>query len=373
LRDARKTVETFKAAELRDYFRDDCVDAALKKDVEVDVVEPKALIIHPIVLPDRLELLMSQGGKLKNITVNVSAEKLTQEVNQLRFYLRKRQTDEYLEHAKIVYDWVVRPLEDEIKGRSIDTLVFVPDGALRTVPMAALHDGKQFLIQKYPVAVTPGLDLSDPKPLRREKVNVFAAGLSEAVQGFDALPNVPRELASIQRIYGGAPLVDKDYVMPRVEKELKDNRFNVVHIASHGVFSGDIDKTYLLTFDDKLTKERLDKYIGMFRFRDDPLELLTLSACETAEGDERAALGLAGIAVKAGARSALATLWNINDQATSILIEEFYRQLKDPGVSRAVALQRAQLKVLADPTLLEGHIYVHPTLWSPFLLINNWL
>ena len=126
LRDARKTVETFKAAELRDYFRDDCVDAALKKDVEVDVVEPKALIIHPIVLPDRLELLLSQGGKLKNITVNVSAEKLTEEVNQLRFYLRKRQTDEYLEHAKIIYDWVIRPIEDEIKSRSIDTLVLRP-------------------------------------------------------------------------------------------------------------------------------------------------------------------------------------------------------------------------------------------------------
>lgn len=373
LHDARSTVETFKAAELRDYFRDDCVDAALAKDTKADVASPTALIIHPIVLPDRLELLISQAGKLNKFTVPVTAEKLTEEVNKLRFYLRKRQTEEYLEHAQTVYNWVVRPLEPELKGRSIDTLVFVPDGALRTVPMAALHDGKQFLIEKYPVAVTPGLDLSDPKPLRREKVNVFAAGLSEAVQGFDALPNVPRELASIQRIYGGAPLINKEYVMSRVEKELQENRFNVVHIASHGVFSGDIDKTYLLTFDDKLSKDRLDKYIGMFRYRDDPLELLTLSACETAEGDERAALGLAGIAVKAGARSALATLWSISDDATATLIEEFYQQLKDPSVSRAAALQRAQLKLLRDASLLEGHLYVHPTLWSPFLLINNWL
>ena len=129
----------------------------------------------------------------------------------------------------------------------------------------------------------------------------------------------------------------------------------------------------MLTFDDELTKERLDKYIGMFRFRDDPLELLTLSACETGRR-RRARRSRSGRHCRQSRRAQrLATLWNINDQATSILIGEFYRQLNDPGVSRAVALQRAQLKVLADPTLVEGHIYVHPTLWSPFLLINNWL
>jgi CHAT domain-containing protein len=140
-----------------------------------------------------------------------------------------------------------------------------------------------------------------------------------------------------------------------------------VHIASHGRFEGDIAKTFPLTFDDKLTMERLDQFVGLFRFRDEPLELLALSACETAAGDDRAALGLAGVAVKAGARSALATLWHINDPATSILIAEFYRELRNPSVSRAVALQGAQLKLLHDPR------YQHPGYWSPFLLINNWL
>jgi CHAT domain-containing protein len=107
--------------------------------------------------------------------------------------------------------------------------------------------------------------------------------------------------------------------------------------------------------------------VGVFRFRDDPLELLTLSACDTAAGDDRAALGLAGMAIKAGARSALATLWNINDEASVDLVVDFYRELKDPSVSRAVALKRAQTKMLEDPR------YEHPGFWSPFLLINNWL
>ncbi|GJL64912.1 MAG: hypothetical protein NPIRA04_35660 [Nitrospirales bacterium] len=107
--------------------------------------------------------------------------------------------------------------------------------------------------------------------------------------------------------------------------------------------------------------------IGLYQFRDTPLDLLTLSACETAAGDDRAALGLAGVAIKAGARSALATLWFINDKATSELITEFYRQLQNVSVSKAMALQ------IAKKTLMSHPSYQHPGYWSPFLLINNWL
>ncbi len=138
-------------------------------------------------------------------------------------------------------------------------------------------------------------------------------------------------------------------------------------MASHGQFESDASKTFLLTFDEKLTIDRLDQFIGLFKFRDDPLELLTLSACDTAEGDDRAALGLAGVAIKAGARSAVATLWQVHDKVAAVLVEQFYRELQDPSVSRAAALQRAQLKVLADPR------YEHPGFWSPFLMINSWL
>jgi CHAT domain-containing protein len=152
-----------------------------------------------------------------------------------------------------------------------------------------------------------------------------------------------------------------------MEKELRDKQFTILHIASHGQFESDVRKTFLLTFKDRLSMDQLDQFVGFYRFREEPLELLTLSACETAVGDDRAALGLAGVAVKAGARSALATLWYINDKASSLLVSEFYRQLHDPSISRATALQRAQLKLLNDRS------YHHPGYWSPFLLINNWL
>jgi CHAT domain-containing protein len=365
--EARETIELFKAAELRDYFRDDCVDTALSKITTLDVVAQSAVVIYPILLADRTELLVSLPTGLKRVLVPVGAEALTEEVRQLRRRLEKRTTREYLPHAQKLYNWLIRPLEADLAASSVDTLVFVPDGALRTIPMAALHDGKQFLIANYAVGITPSLNLSDPRPLKRENMKVLAVGVTEAVQGFPALPNVTAELQELQTLLGSQNLVNREFLAANLEKKLKEEQFSIVHVASHGEFGNDVENTFLLTFDAKLSLDRLNEMVGVFRFRDDPLELLTLSACDTAAGDDRAALGLAGMAIKAGARSALATLWNINDEAAVDLVLDFYRQVKNPTISRAVALQRAQLKLIENPR------YEHPGFWSAFLMINNWL
>lgn len=365
--EAQEVIEMLKAAELRDYFQDDCVDAARSRITRLDLVSKTAIVVYPIVLQDRTELLVNLPAGLKRFSLQVGAKTLTQEVRNFRRRLEKRTTREYLPYAQRLYDWLIRPIEPDLRSLSINTLVFVPDGPLRTIPMAALHDGEQFLISKYAIAVTPGLDLTDPRPIKRENIKVLAAGLTESVQGFPPLPYVSGEIQAIQSIYGGNLLVNRDFLVYRVEKALGDELLTMVHIASHGEFDSNAKKTFLLTFDGKLTMDRLDQFVGLFQFREDPLELLTLSACETAVGDDRAALGLAGVAIKAGARSAIATLWHINDKASSLLISEFYRNLRDPSISRAVALQRAQLKMLNDRR------YQHPGYWSPFLLINNWL
>ena len=365
--EAREKVELLKIAELRDYFEDECVVAAKEGITKLDVISKTAVVIYPILLSDRTELLVSLPDGLKRFSVPVGVHALTTEVRKFRKKLEKRISQEYLYHAQKLYDWLIRPLEQELTSLSIDTLVFVPDGPLRTVPMAALHDGSRFLINKFALAITPGLNLTDPRSIKRENIKILALGLTESSQGFPPLPHIIEELQTIQDLYGGKLLLNQDFILSSIEKALLDESFNIVHVASHGEFEGDVKKTFLLTFDDKLTLERLDQFIGFFRFRDDPLDLLTLSACETAAGDDRAALGLAGVAVKAGARSALATLWYINDQASSVLVAEFYRQLHDPSVSRSIALQRAQLKMINDPR------YSHPCYWAPFLLINNWL
>ena len=367
LREARDIVEIFKVAELQDYFQDDCVDAARSKVTRLDIVSQTAIVVYPILLPDRMELLVSLPQGLERFTVPVGSATLTQEVRAFRRKLEKRTTREFLPHAQQLYDWLIRPFEPALASLSLETLVFVPDGPLRTIPMAALHDGQQFLINKYALAITPSLNLTDPRPLQRGKARTLALGLTEGVQGFPPLPNVSAELEAIQKLQTSDVLLNQEFLVSRVEKGLQSQQPTIVHVASHGQFESDVRKTFILTFDDKLTMDRLDQFVGFFRFRDEPLELLTLSACQTAAGDDRAALGLAGVAIKAGARSALATLWYINDQASSDLVAEFYRQLQDPAVSRALALQRAQLKLLNDPR------YRHPGYWSPFLLINNWL
>ncbi len=364
---ARDAIELSKAAELRDYFHDDCVDLLRSRTTSLKDVSKTAAVIYPILLPDRTELLVDLPDGLHRVTVPVGAERLTQEVRQLRRFLEKRTTQQYLRPARQLYDWLIRPLEPSFKTFPLDTLVIVPDGPLRTIPMAALHDGKDFLIRKYAVATTPGLTLTDARPLRREDAKVLGAGLTVAVQGFSALPFVESELGELEKLYGSRTLVNDAFRSSALEQELRETRFAVVHVASHAKFESRAQDTFLLTFDSKVTMDELNKLIGVFRFRDDPLELLTLSACETAAGDDRAALGLAGVAIKAGARSALATLWYVSDVATSELVAEFYRQLRKPALSKAMALQRAQLMMLDDP------VGRHPGYWAPFLLISNWL
>ena len=367
LMEAREAVESLKVAELRDYFQDECMGASQLRITRLDTVSKTAVVIYPVLLANRTELLVSFPSGLKRFSINVGADTLAAEVRAFRQKLEKRTTREYLPHARKLYDWLIRPQEPDLATVTIDTLVFVPDGPLRGIPMSALHDGERFLVSKYAVATTPGLNLTDPRPLKREDLKVLLLGLTDSVQGFPPLPNVSDELRSIHAYYGGRSLINQNFLIPRIEAELRDRQFTVVHIASHGLFASDISKSFLLTFDGRLTMDQLEQYVGLFRFRETPLELLTLSACDTATGDDRAAMGLAGVAIKAGARSTLATLWHVNDEASSELVAEFYRQLRDPSVSRAMALKRAQLKLLNDRS------YQHPGYWSPFLLINNWL
>jgi CHAT domain-containing protein len=366
LGEARDAMEDFKAAELRDYFRDPCL--AAQRKAASDTV-PGALVVYPILLPDRLELVASLGGVLTSYVVPVTRDALTMEVRAFRKKLEKRTTHQYLRHAHVLYEWLIRPLESAMASKGVDTLVFIPGGALRTIPLAALRDEKagKFLIEKLAVAITPSLTLTDPTAIDRESVRLLAAGISESVQDYRALPNVARELDAVTAIFPGRRLINAEFVADRFESEMDDQPFGIVHIASHGEFEADIAKSFLLTYDGKLSMNELADLVGRTRFRVRGIDLLTLSACETAAGNDRAALGLAGVALRAGARSALATLWSVNDRAAATLVVEFYTQLGDPEVSRAEALRRAQLMTL------RNHAYRHPIYWSPYLLISSWL
>ena len=257
-------------------------------------------------------------------------------------------------------------MADLLESQHVTTIVFVPDGVLRTIPIAALHDGEHFLIERYAIATTPGIELTDPKPLGGEHLAVLLGGLSVAREGFEPLPNVVTELSRIQALMGGELLLDEAFRSQAVADEIVERDFDLVHLATHAKFDAQSSSGFLETFDGRLGLDQLAESLAG-RFREKPLELLVLSACETARGDERAALGLSGIAIKAGARSAIGSLWQVSDQATADLLVGFYEALRQPGTSRAAALQSAQLALLRQPQ------YRHPAYWSGFLLLNSWL
>jgi CHAT domain-containing protein len=277
-----------------------------------------------------------------------------------------------------VYQWLIQPAEQDIAASEAKTLVFVLDGPLLNLPMAVLHDGKQFLVEKYAIALTPGLQLLDPKPLVRGKLTALKAGLTEARQlktssstaplEFSALPFVGKELEQIQMEVPGELLLNQEFTSAAIQNEIDSVPFPVVHLATHGQFSSSADDTFILTWDDRLNVNQLN---NLLRSREESgrgaIELLVLSACQTAAGDERAALGLAGVAVKAGARSTLATLWFVSDAATAQLMTRFYRELADTTITKAEALRRAQV------ALLQSNQYQHPIYWAPYVLVGNWL
>lgn len=376
-KEAINSVEMVKVTELQDYF-DECVLALQSKQTSI-LDDPRlqqelqhTAILYPIPLADRLVVLVSVKGTLYQKIVPITAEKLNHTAWDLRLKLQTRPHNRFLMPAQQLYHWLICPIETLLTAHQVDTLVVVPDGKLRMIPFSTLYDGQHFLIEKYAMALTPGLSLVNPQPIQWDNSQILLIGISDAVQNYPALPNVGRELENIQNITKGTAisrnLENQAFSINSFHNQLRQNEYSIIHLATHGEFESDPEHTYLLTYDEKMKMDKLQEVIGVGQFRDKPVELLTLSACKTAVGDERAALGLAGVAIKAGARSALASLWFVDDEATSELMKDFYQQLiNEQGISKAKALQNVQKK------LIETKRYWHPSYWGPFLLIGNWL
>jgi CHAT domain-containing protein len=270
---------------------------------------------------------------------------------------------QYLKPAQQLYGWLLGQADPWLKSQKITTLVFVPGGALRTVPLAALHDGAQFVIERYAVATTPAISLIPTLKISAPQ-RVLLAGITQSVQGFAALPDVDQELRTVSTTYPSQVLENSTFSLASIRTDLSQPGFSIAHLATHGEFSADHSRSFVLTYDSRLTMDVLQKVLGN---RQAPLDLLVLSACSTAAGDDRAALGLAGVAVQSGAKSALASLWSISDQATAQLMTVFYKDLRAGTDSKAESLRDAQL------ALLHSSGFQHPSYWAPYLMIGDWL
>ena len=365
LKQAREAIEALQLAELDNFFRAACVTA---RPVEIDQIDSQAAVIYPIVLPHQLAVILALPHQpLHYHKTALSQAEVEGILTQMRQSLRPTAfIEDWLPAAQQVYNLLLRPVEAQLSASGIKTLVFVPDGLFRNLPMAALHDGQHYLIENYSAALTPSLQLLPSQSLERLRLRALLAGLSQAREGFAALPNVAVEIDQIKAEVPAQVLLDDSFTNQSFEKQVDSTAASVVHLATHGQFSSNAEDTFILTWDGRINVQQLDQVL---RDREDlsPIDLLVLSACETAAGDRRAALGMAGVAVRSGARSTLASLWAVGDRSTASLMVEFYRELGQPEVTKAEALRRAQI------ALLHQDDYASPYYWAPFVLLGNWL
>ncbi|MBD2181070.1 CHAT domain-containing protein [Planktothrix sp. FACHB-1355] len=388
LKQAREAIEALQLAELNDFFRDACLDAKPEiLDKVVDETKPLTAIFYAIILKERLEVVLKlpKQDKLQHYRTRIPQNEVENILLKLREYLSDVATtaSDVNSLSQKVYDWLIRPRQTKLAESEVKTLVFVLDGLLRNIPMAVLYDAdnKEYLVQKYPIALTPGLQLLSPRPLRQNKLSAITAGISERRKfdddkEFEALPNVPTELKRIQSTVPRSQLLlNQDFIKTNLQKQIETAKFNIVHIATHGQFSSNPEETFILTWDKLLKVRELDQLLRINRSDNSvPIELLILSACETAAGDNRATLGLAGVAVRAGARSTLATLWPVNDESTSEFMSQLYRQLINgnttENITKAEALQKAQIAMLTNQEQKDWKL---PYYWAAYVLVGNWL
>ena len=347
---------------------------------------------------DRLELLLvtGQGQAIRKRVPGTTRDLLVEEVKKLRSEITnpsKLRTTSYLAPSQQLYKWVIAPIQADLEAQKIQNLVFIMDAGLRSLPVATLHDGQGFLVEKYSVGVMPSLSLTDTSYADIKRSSVLAMGLSQANTlakslNLKPLPAVPIELQTIMGMRQGKSFLNEQFTLENLKS--KRNGAQILHLATHGEFKpGPIENSYMLLWDNQLRLNQLRQL--NWNNRRSPVELLVLSACRTAVGDEKAELGFAGFAVQAGVKSALASLWYVSDEATFGLMTEFYRQLQTSPI-KAEALRKAQLAMINREVRLEngkmhnsnGDIPLpaslaslgdknlsHPYFWSAFTMIGS--
>lgn len=375
LMQARNVIEALQVAKLQNYLQQACQDSRLELDKVIDSKDQTSAIIYAIILNDRLEVILKRPNQQLAHYGSPTKEKIEEVVSRLYEHLQEVGSyEEVQQDSQIVYNWLIKPLEQELKESNIKNLIFVLDGPLRKIPMSTLYDGQQYLVEKYAVSLALGLQVREPRPLDRANMKVLAASLTEPPKnqefsGFSPLANVSVEVKEIKKTGLAVNwIADKEFTTKNFNQKLNSANFEVIHLATHGLFGADRENTFVVTADGKLKIDDFDKlFSSQTQNRKQKIELLILSACQTATGNDQEVMGIAGTTVQAGASSAIASLWDLDDEASVPFIKEFYQNLGQPNVSRAEALRLAQQALLKNPK------YDHPRYWAPYVLVGSWL
>ena len=379
LNEARTIIQQLQTAQLEQLLQCNLQTVTAEKiDRVVDRQESRDAVIYPIILGDRIETIIKLPNQpLQHHTQIIPQPEVEQTLSQLSQKLRDGafQFKSVQRLSERVYSWLIEPWKTELSASGIQTLVFILDSSWQNIPMSVLYDNndeKPYLIQKYAVVITPPiLDLINPQTLNISELKLLLGGLSEARDRFSELPNVVKQIEAISQLeIPSKVLLNRDFNKTAIAEQINFYPAPVVHLATHGQFSSQAKQTFIQTSDGQININELSEFLqGRERTRPEPIELLVLSACETASGDKRSALGLAGVALQSGSYSTLASLWNMTaDDSSVVLFRKFYQALQEnPTLSKAEALRQAQLALLDDPE------WQFPFFWAPYILVGNWL
>ena len=368
LKQALQTKDLLLLNELENFFKDDCFE--LETFTEADrfayLQKTNTAVISTIILDNKIYVIWQlPNGQFRKYAINISQKQLNNLINQWRFDLENKENDNYLAISRQLYKLLLPPkIESYLKTSGIKNLVFVNDGILRNVPMAALHNGEKFLVEDY--AITNSLSLNiqakDSNP-KIEKATVF--GLTIGINQFPPLPYVEQEIKQLAEIVDEEEFLDDEFTKSNFKKQIESTKSSLVHVATHGRFSGNLENSFLQAYQSQINLPELESILSEhnFNFPNNPIELMVLSACDTAAGDPRATLGMSGVAVRAGVNNVLGSLWSVNDRQIVSLIDVFYNNWIRDGLSQSEALRQAQLDLIKSPDY-------HPSNWSSMILLQ---
>ncbi|HLL75923.1 MAG TPA: CHAT domain-containing protein [Pyrinomonadaceae bacterium] len=364
---------------------------------------PGAVALYTLVGAEKYRVILITPNVQKAAEYPIKAEELERKVFALREALRDPRSDARPQ-LEAMYRILVGPIAKDLRDAQAETLMWSLDGSLRYVPMAALHDGEKYMVERYRNVVFTPASNSRLKDAPSAKWSAFGAGVTKSHANFSALPGVQEELHGIIReqeadpggVLEGKVLLDDAFTLETFRAALRQ-RFQVVHIASHfAVQPGNERDSFLLLGDgNRLSLSEIRSAVNLFG----GVELLTLSACDTATGgtgaDGKEVESFAVLAQRQGAKAVMASLWPVADESTKQLMQNFYRlRNAQAGTAKAEALRQAQLALLRGGTdtpapggqsrgigvgLREAGVgkaktsYSHPFFWAPFILIGNWL
>ena len=359
-----------------------------------------AVLLYPLILPDRVELvLLAPGLAPIHRSSPVKKEDLNRAIANFRAALQNPNSDAKVP-AQQLYQWLIAPISADLAKAHAKTILYAPDGQLRYIPLAALHDGHQWLAETYRIQNITAKSLISLSLQRQTIPKVLAAAFSQGSYTFkvgsesftfNGLPGAAREISLLATLLPGtAQLLDQDFTANGVLTRL--NNYNILHLATHGaIVTSDPTQSFILFGDGKPVN--LTQIDSDWSFQN--TDLVVLSACETGLGglgNGEEILGLGYVMQKAGAKSTIASLWQVDDNGTQALMDAFYAALKTGKLTKAEALQKAQIVLIAGnhaangeqraslrlpsnipATVSKSPNLSHPYYWAPFILIGNGL